>query len=56
MASIKKRNNKYCVVYRFIDADGKKKQKCHPAVQDPERTSDRIYQPVRQKHLGVIHI
>ena len=27
MASIKKRNNKYCVVYRFIDADGKKKQK-----------------------------
>ena len=27
MASIKKRNNKYCVVYRFVDADGKKKQK-----------------------------
>lgn len=27
MASIKKRNNKYCVVYRYIDADGVKKQK-----------------------------
>lgn len=27
MASIRKRNNKYCVVYRYVDADGVKKQK-----------------------------
>ena len=27
MASIRKRNNSYCVVYRYIDADGKKRQK-----------------------------
>ena len=27
MASIKKRNNSYCVVYRYIDADGNKRQK-----------------------------
>ena len=27
MASIQKRNEKYCVVYRYKDEDGKQKQK-----------------------------
>ena len=27
MASLKKRNGKYCVIYRYRDKEGKKKQK-----------------------------